>query len=31
LTLEEAAVRRISLSEQVLEKVAKSYPNDLVL
>jgi phosphatidylinositol phospholipase C delta len=31
LTLKEAAVRRISLSEQVLEKVAKSYPNDLVL
>ncbi|CAK9222387.1 unnamed protein product [Sphagnum troendelagicum] len=31
LTLEEAVVRRISLSEQVLEKVAKSYPNDLVL
>jgi hypothetical protein len=31
LTLQEAAVRRISLSEQALEKVAKSYPNDLVL
>jgi len=31
LTLEEAAVMRISLSEQVLEKVAKSHPNDLVL
>jgi hypothetical protein len=31
LTLQEVAVKRISLSEQVLEKVAKSYPNDLVL
>jgi phosphatidylinositol phospholipase C delta len=31
LTLEQAAVKRISLSEQVLEKVAKSYPNELVL
>ncbi|CAM6055525.1 unnamed protein product, partial [Sphagnum tenellum] len=31
LTLEEPAVKRISLSEQVLEKAAKSYPNDLVL
>ncbi|CAK9271098.1 unnamed protein product [Sphagnum jensenii] len=31
LTLEEPAVKRISLSEQVLEKAAKSHPNDLVL